>query len=288
MCFADMPSELDGNLGLFDLHLFAVDGSFHCILAAKVPARRGTAFSWSPQSDEIAYTSCAGEAGELIVVSRDGTRRMSPSAGGTCLGNRQGYPPLWSPDGSTIYCTTGGSVYAVSRATGEVRDVTGGLGRYVFGIVHSLESGTVSEFGVPGTVAVMARDGDTLQEGIFRIGAGKPEVIVAESNRSLVSFLLYGDAQGDWIVGQAEDPASPPDLLGVNVTSGEQRRLTRLNPHIDIAPQGCRRLISYHGPRGEHLRASLMLPPKPRAREDLSNDHPALLWTGAVTVQELV
>lgn len=273
MCFADFLKPPDGNLARYDLHLFAVDGSSHHVLAAGVPTRLGTTFSWSSRSDEIAYTSIGGGAGELAVVSTEG--RQVTKAGGEdmCLGDRYGYPPLWSPDGSTIYCATSGRVYAVSRATGEIQNLTEGLGKLALGVVHSVGSGTVREFDSLGSIVFPTRDRDTVRDGLYRVVEGKPSVVVPESNRSLMNLALYGDSRGDWIVGPIEDAANPPDLFAINGTTGEERRLTRLNPHIDIVEHSSRSLISYKGPKGESLRASLLLPPahKPGTR------HPTIL-----------
>ena len=261
MCFSAWPEKPAGALVRYDLHLFALDGSRHEVLAERIPGRSGTFFSWSPEGDAIAYTTYGEGPSQLVLVTPEGRQEVI-DGGEIDLGNREGYPPLWPPDGGTVYCWTySGEVYAVSRKTGEIRHLTEGLDRYVYGIVHPIQGGTVNDFGRPGSLAVMTRDFKTMREGLCRIGEGEPVALVPEQNRSLVRFLLYGDTRGDWMVGQIEDATSPPDLFGINIITGEERRLTALNPGVDAVPKGPRQLISYQGLEGKTRRAALFLPP---------------------------
>lgn len=263
MCYAGDYS--DGNVVLFDLHLFAVEGSRHDVLARRVPQAYGTAFSWSPQSDEIAYTTYGGgKPGQLIIVSLDGRQRVID--GGVELGNEEGTPPLWSSDGQTVYCWANWAVQAVFLATGEARNVTEKLGREVFGIIHPLGSGTASHFGKPGDIVVVTEDRESKRQCLFRVGDGEPTPVVPEKNRALAGLLqpFMGtgcDADDRFIVGPIEDAANPVDLFCIDVHTGEERRLTALNPHIVPVPRATARLVSFRGPDGKKLQAALCLPP---------------------------
>lgn len=273
LCFAALLAEPDGNTALFDLHLLALDGSVHRVLADRVPTRSGTAFSWSPGSDEIAYTTYQRGSGRLVVVALDGTERLAAGGERPCLGHDDGYPPLWSADGSAIYCTAGGVIYAVACGTGVVSHLTDGLTKAAVGIVHPLGQGTVCEPAGPGSLVIIARDQATVRDGLYRLADSQFTELVPEGDRSLMNLALYGDAQAAWLVGAIEDTANPPDLFAISGVTGEERRLTRLNPHIDTVQPGPQLLISYQGPQGEPLRASLRLPPdhQPGSR------HPTIL-----------
>jgi len=260
MSCAGMPETPSGNVVRWDLHLFAIDGSRHEVLVQNILQRSGTAFSWSPQSDAIAYTAHGDEAHKLFLVSMDGDQQVIDAGKGVTLSDPSAQPPLWSPNGKTVYCCNG-LVYAVSRDAERVQVLSEGVGD-AFGIFHSIGSSIASHLGEPGSVVVMTRDSTTKREGLVRLKIGcDPEVLVPENDRLLVRFLLYGDVQENHLVGQVEDGTTPPDLLIINVATGEERILTNLNPWIGAGARGPRRLISYTAPSGRELQCALFLPP---------------------------
>jgi dipeptidyl aminopeptidase/acylaminoacyl peptidase len=261
MCFSGLVEKSSkGILAYFDLHLLAVDGSRSDILVRNIPQRQGTAFSWSPGSDALAYTTQDENEGKLILVTIEGIQRRLGEEGNIDFHNPYHRPPLWSPDGKTIYCCHG-SVYAVSTITGKAQNLTTGLNRTVCGIFHSFGSGVPADFGRPGTLVVMAVNTATMQNSVFRIDAEGFTALTPEENRSRLYSLLYGDTQGTWIVGQIEDAANPPDLFALEITTLKEKHLTRLNPGIATVKQGPIKLISFPGPNGKKLQSALLLPP---------------------------
>ena len=244
------------------MHLLSVDGTRSEILAQRIPQAVGTMLAWSPDSKMIACISAESEYGSVHILFLDGHSTSFEGQENLCLGNREGYPPLWSRDGDKLYCWAKGGVQEIDRGNGEIRSVTETLeGYYVFGIFHSLGSGTASDFGEPGSIVIMARDTTTLQEGLYRIGNGNPTCVVQDRDRSLVRFLLYGDNQLDWCIGQIEDPANPPNLFAVNVRSGEEKRIALLNSVSESSGSIQTVLLQYPGPQKRNLRGALFLPP---------------------------
>lgn len=263
MCYAgDYP---DGNVVLFDLYLFAVDGSRRDVLARRVPQAYGTAFSWSPKGNAVAYTTYGGgKVGQLVIASLEGCQRVI-DGGGVELGNEEGAPPLWSSDGQTVYCWANWAIQAVSLSTGEVRNMTETLDRDVFGILYPLGSGTASDFGKPGSIVVVTEERETKRQCLFRVGDGEPRPVIPEKNRTLAGLLppFMGtgcDVDDRLIVGPIEDAANPVDLFCIDVHTGEERRLTALNPQIVPVLRATARLISFRGPDGRELRAALCFP----------------------------
>lgn len=80
--------------------------------------RRNGRFSWSPRSDEVAY-SAPGSHGGVFVLAGDGTstRRLA-------TGETDGV--AWSPRGDRVAATIGGQLSVVDRADGAVRALTKG------------------------------------------------------------------------------------------------------------------------------------------------------------------
>ena len=248
---------------VFDLHLFAVDGSRHDVLIRDVPMSWG-AFSWSPAGDAIAYTTYSEEGGpgQFVVVSLDGERRVLHDGSEVDFANEEPYPPpLWSPDGGTVYCWANRSIYAVPLATGVMENVTRELeDQTVWGFISTLGDNTVNDGGRCGTFLVLAQDRQTKRQGIYRVGNGPPEVVVPEQQRHLVNLMLYGDSNGNHIVGPIESASHPADLFRIAIATGEEEQVTRLNPALEGVSWGTARLLDHAGADGEALQGAVLLP----------------------------
>ena len=258
-----LSGELDspkGNILQYDLHLYSVDGSRRKVFAPGVIQASGMMLTWSPDSSTVACISSEPEHGGVRFLSIDGSDSAIEGRTDLSLENKEGYPPLWARDASKVYCWANGGVQEIDLRTDAIRCVTQGLRDYfVFGMFHSLNSGIASDFGNSGAILVMARHRATMQEGLYRIEDTHPVCVVQDQNRLLVRFLLYGDNQRDWCIGQIEDAASPPDLFAVNVRSGEEKRLTALNPAAATGPRQTV-MLEYPGPEDRKLRGALFLP----------------------------
>ncbi len=254
MCVADSED--------FDLHLFAVDGARHEILVQDVPTSWG-AFSWSPAGDAIAYTTSSDEGpGQLVVVSLAGEQRVLHDGSDVDFANEEPYPPpLWSPNGGTVYCWANRSIYAVPLATGVMDNVTRELeDQTVWGFISTLGDNTVNDGGRCGTFLVLAQDRQTKRQGIYRVGNGPPEVVVPEQQRHLVNLMLYGDSNGNQIVGPIESASHPADLFRIAIATGEEEQVTRLNPALEGVSWGTARLLDHAGADGEALQGAVLLP----------------------------
>lgn len=263
----------DLNVGLVDVRLFPTDGAGEpqgISLAERVPQAYAADLSWSPRSDALAYIELAPsptEPGRLCIVSVDGRERRSFGGDGANFGHRHGLqPPLWSPDGQTLYAyATGprraGTVLAVDRHSGAMRDLGEQLGGIVSELVTRDGSGTACDFGAPGTVAVLAVDPQTRRIGLFQLGDGKPERLVPDTFQGLRGLSYSGDCGERWVVGPASSGAHPHfDLYAFDTHSRTGRRVTALNDHLSRLPRLESFMIPMEGPDGTPRQAALWLP----------------------------
>ncbi len=245
-----------------DLHVFAVDGSHRAVIARCIPMIWGT-FSWSPASDAIAYTTYDyGEPGKLVVAALTGEQRVLHDGSEVDFTSEEPYPPpLWSPDGETLYCGNFRDVFAVTLATGAMENITRDLEQHtVWGCVSTLGDNTVNDGGRPGSVLVVTQDRQTKQQGIYRVGNGQPEVVVPEQQRHLINLMLYGDSNDEHIVGPVESAAHPMDLFRIAIATGQEEQVTRLNPELVGVSWGEARLLDHEGVDGEALQGAVLLP----------------------------
>ena len=253
----------------FDLHLFAADGSRREVLVRSANLSWG-AFTWSPAGDAIAYTTYSDdEPGRLVLVSLDGSQRVLHDGSEIDVGNEEPYPPpLWSADGETVYCWAEREIYAFSVSTGAIENITGELENHrVWGFISTLGNNTVNDGGRPGTFLVMTYHRQTRKQGIYRVGYGQPEVVLPEQQRHLLDLTLYGDSNRDRIIGIIESATQPPDLFQIEIATGEEERITRLNPALEGVSAGAARLLEFAGVDGEALQGVVLLPPEYQAGE---------------------
>lgn len=246
----------------FDLHLFAVDGSRREVLARKLPSLWGT-FSWSPASDAIAFTTYREDGpGQLVSVSLAGEQRVLHDGSEVDFAMEEPYPPpLWSADGKTIYCGNFRDVYAVTHATGVMENLTQDLEHHsAWGCISTLGNNTVNDGGRPGTVLVLTQDRQTKRQGVYSVGNGPPEVVLPERQSHLINLMLYGDSDDEHIVGPIESAAHPADLFRIAIATGEEHRVTRLNPALEDVSWGTAKLLDHTGANGEALQGAVLLP----------------------------
>ena len=249
--------------GNFDLHLFGVDDSRHEVLTADIPSLWG-AFSWSPAGDAIAYTTYGeDEPGQLLLVSLSGEQRVLHDGSEIDFGSEEPYPPpLWSTDGTTVYCGNMRDVYAVPLASGVMQNITRDLEDHtVWGCISTLGSNTVNDGGRPGDVLVLTQDRRSKRHGIYRVRNGRPEVMLPEKQRHLINLMLYGDSNRRHVVGPIESAARPADLYRIDIATGEEEQVTRLNPSLEAVSWGTARLLDHAGADGEALQGAILLPP---------------------------
>ena len=245
-----------------ELHLFAVDDSHREVLVQAIPTIWGT-FSWSPAGDAIAYTTYGDdEPGKLVVVSLAGEQRVLHDGSDVDFANEEPYPPpLWSPDGEKVYCWANRSIYAVSLSTGAMEIITRELEHHtVWGFINALGNNTVNDGERPGDVLVLAQHRQSKRQGIYRVGNGQPEVVLPEQQRHLINLMLYGDSNGSHIVGPIESASHPADLFRIAIATGEEERVTRLNPSLEGVSWGTARLLDHAGADGEALQGAVLLP----------------------------
>ena len=245
-----------------DLQLFAVDGSHREVLVQAIPTIWGT-FSWSPAGDAIAYTTYGDdEPGKLVVVSLAGEQRVLHDGSDVDFASEEPYPPpLWSPDGKTVYCWANRAIYAISLSSGAMENITQDLEHHtVWGFISTLGNNTVNDGGRRGDVLVLTQDRRSKRQGIYRVGNGKPEVVLPEQQRHLINLMLYGDSNRQHIVGPIESASQPADLFRIAIATGEEERVTRLNPSLEGVSWGTARLLDHTGADGEALQGAVLLP----------------------------
>lgn len=260
----ELGERRDLNVSLADLRVFAVDGSGDRLVASRVAQAYATDFSWSPRGDALAYTAldgAPGRPGRLVVAGPDG--RAIATFGGTgdrSFGKASGFaPPLWSADGEKVFAYGGragvGTVYAVTLATGTVRDLGAPLGRVVDGMVSRAGDGVAPSFGQPGTVLAVTLHPTTRRAGLFRLGDDAPTPIIPERGGGLREVLVNGDVGRRLIIKPTSD-----GVYALDVLAGEGRRLLAFNPHLERLPRLVSELIPMPGLQGEALHAAVWLP----------------------------
>ena len=203
----------DGNSVLSDLHLLAVDGSRHDVLRREVPMSFGTTFSWSPNSDALAYHTYGGGPGRVALLALDGAERVLDDGSEVDFGHEEPYPPpLWSADGRFLYCWTVDcqEVYRLATDTGARQNMAPDQRDYrLLGPTYPLTGMIASDFGRPGTVVAVGRHRRTSGEALLRLTGGEPEEVLPNKERSLLDVAARSDNDGRCHRQHRREPRAP-------------------------------------------------------------------------------
>ena len=258
----DLGDEIGASQGAFDLRVFTrSDHSIHK-MASRIPMDMGTAVCWSPDGTRLALrTAGPGLKGDCLVVAVAGgetinlTEKLPQNFGDPYV------PPCWSDDGRTIYCVSGGHLWAIPADGGASARVSrGGTGRHITDIVPHGHGRAWSTDGGR-SVVVASRENDTLRAGFewkIDLGSGRRSTL-------LIDDKMYGEVvvalDGSRVVfWSPRTRAHPPDLWAAGAEFREPRRVSHANPRLDGYRFGTSRLIHWRSVDGLALCGALLLP----------------------------
>jgi|GEM_PF-3751616 len=259
----------DAPVPSFDLHIVEADGPGYRVVVEDVPQEMGDAFSFSPDGGAVALTTFGRGPGQLLLAAPDGSCRELHDGRSVDLGNEEGAPPLWSAAGDAVYCWADMAIHRVDVRSGAVTTLPGPADRSVYGMLSTAGSGIAEDIGRSGTVIVMAQHRGSRKQGLWRLGAGEPEVVVPEGNRSLLDVFLCGDVRGSRVVGPVQDAAHPPEVFLFDLAQAPTpgRQISRINPAWPSRAAQPPRLLPWRDAQGGRRLAALLLPPAHREGE---------------------
>lgn len=260
------PGDPTRQQGYFDLVILPLRGGPPLVVAEQVPQSYGVAFTWSPDSRALAYTTRErGQPGRLFVVPADASAPPRDLTAGLAVDFGRDYDgPCWSADGRTVYSLADGAVWSFAADGSGHRTVRPELGRDV--------RGWLQPFGQPalwmpdaGAVLLLVRDPATKGEGLARLdlqtGAAQLLTEGAQAfagSAGLVLAEAAADGSACYVFSEAAD--HPPELWRVSTDSGAMHRLVALNPALDDVERGRARLETWRASDGEVRRGALLLP----------------------------
>ncbi len=232
------------------------------IVATDAPLASG-ALSWSPDGAALAYaTNGYGARGDVILVPlTGGTPRNLTPAPHPYFGH-QYRPPLWDPQGESIYAVGGGGVWRIPVAGGGPAELTSLPSVHVTGVVARSREGRLWS-PHPHSLIAMTVDSLTLQAGFYSIDLATGRATVLEQEDASWDDALAASISGDGetVVFVRQDPRHSPDLWVVRAADFRSaRRLTHANHELEQYALGESRLLEWRSTNGAVLRGTLILP----------------------------
>jgi dipeptidyl aminopeptidase/acylaminoacyl peptidase len=250
---------------LYDILVYSPPTKQGRIVASRVPlGAEGSALSWSPDSDRIAFkTASLNAREECFVVAVSGTATNVTSNLGTSLSGLGSQPPLWDALGQHVFFVGADTLWKASITSGSSQKVIAIPGRTINLISAALPGQLWVQDGGHSTT-VMTFDGEEKRTGFFRIdltsgASGR----LREENKSFSTPLEYATAvsrDGEQIVYLAQDTQHSLDLWMSNAAFTDPRQVTHSNPQLERYAMGEGRVISWNGLDGELLHGALLLP----------------------------
>jgi len=262
LCFESPASQQV----LYDLVVYSFRTKESRIVASRVAlAAEGSAVSWSPDSERIAFRTAGMNSREdyFVVAASGGTVRNLTSDLQANFSNVGSQPPLWDASGQHVFFVGADSVWKSSIASRTSQRVAAIPGQTI-DLIPARSPGQLWAHDGGRSTSVITFDRETKRVGFFRIDLTTGEwVRLREENKSLASPLEYATAvstDGQQVVYLAQDAQHSFDLWVSDTSFGDPRQLTHSNPHLEAYAMGQTHVISWSSLDGELLHGALLLP----------------------------
>lgn len=256
------------------LRVYSLADGTEKILADSVVAEDPAEFSWSPDSNRIAYVSRGGEAmgtWSAYVVAVDGSAKamLTLPTGQQLKGVRWG-PMLWSADGARLYLldTPQGAEAATERSCIWELPADGRVGRRLV----TMADRRIEDIVIPASRNTYWSDrGDSMilrthapqtkQHGFYRLDVRTGKTTRIAEYDAYLQHRLQGGVTGPKQVAYfREDAAHAPEIHLLDMETGRSKQLSRLHAGLTDYAMGKTRLIEWQSLKGEPLQGTLLLP----------------------------
>lgn len=245
---------------LFDLVVLSLSNASPRVAATAIQqAPLGLSVSWSPDSKLIGYMS----SGDCFIVpsdnsgaSRSATKAVHPRF------IDSGQPPIWDANGHSINCLTIDSVWRISIADGEAREIAKLPGKNIRRIIAKEDRYLWSPDG-GNALLIATRDNESKQSGFYKVDFADGKVI--RQIETDMEFAGSPDIQvtpsGQEVLFVSEDALHGKDIWKVPATfASPPRRVTEIAPIFAQYALGSSELIHWKSSDGTPLRGILLLP----------------------------
>jgi dipeptidyl aminopeptidase/acylaminoacyl peptidase len=248
---------------LFDLVVVDLpDGSCHTV-ATRQPMKYGISFSWSPNSDRLAFiTAVQPDKGDCFVADTSKAEPVLCTKGTHHTFYTEHAAPLWDSEGRSFYCLSDGEVWRV-EVTGKTTRVTKDWKKEAL-VILAREPGQFWSPDGGRSLVVITRDKESKSFGFYRVELETGEAAQLWEGNVRFHYNLEFNYQvtpdGRQIVYAAEDATHPTDLWVAETPFNRPRRLTQVNPQPEHNAFVNSRRISWRGIDGDTLGGMLVLP----------------------------
>lgn len=265
---------------LFDVHVVPLFKNQDRVIASEVPMEYdGQAFSWSPDSSQLAF--CTGgmdvAIGDCSVADlRSGTRRNVTNFPAGQPGVSRVSRPLWDAQGR-IYFLRDGALWRSGDGERKATMIASVRNRRIVSLIS--RDGNLLWQTTSGTTLVVTHDDLQKQDGFYTIALATGTVRKRWEEGQCytcagLSPPVIVSADGSSIAYAVEDAAHEPDLWTSSASFTTPVQLTHLNPQFDHYALGAARLVRWRDNDGEILHGALLLPPDYRKGQR----YPLLVW----------
>jgi len=275
--------------GKFSLSVYSLDTHVEKIIDASVSPGDPAMFSWSPQSDRIAYATHEGATLNdwvaYAVNVRDGQRVRLAAPKGQVFSTLGWGAPLWDRSGNRIYLLDmsfagerlGASprLWSIGADGHDARQIGVIPGRSILDIVTTPDRNSYWPLDDGASMVVRTTATDTRKDGLYRIdlrtGAAQ-QIVEVDARIERPLSAPAGDSRH--VAFFQTDVGRAPEVHVLDLQTRAVRQVTRLHPELLEVAMGKSQLIEWLSPTGERLRGAVLLPPDARAGKPL----PLVVW----------
>jgi dipeptidyl aminopeptidase/acylaminoacyl peptidase len=256
---------------IFSLNVVDLKTAQNHVLASQIRLDYdGVAFSWSPDSQRIAFhTGGMNERNYDCYVIGTGIAGATPRNVShlPALHNhasRKSDAPLWDRNGHEIYFLREGAIWRANELGNTAEKVGTIADRDVIQIISSTPNMTWSPSGTH-SIVLLTHDGNNKQDGVYELNVanGQSSVLLEKGEcytcvESFRHFVVAADKLR--VLYLAEDAQHDDSLRMTDYTFHKDVQLVSLNQQLDQFKTGAARLIRWMDDDGEELNGALLLP----------------------------
>ena len=255
---------------LYDLVVLPTDSSGPITVASNIPQTYGVSFSWSPDSQYIAYTTQKilassveeqTDEGELFLVSADGATAPRKLSNTETPNLGQNYEtPRWSQDGKEIYCLTSSGVWITATEESSCRNLTVNSD---IEVLYWIQRPLLNLFTLwdNNKIPLAFRNPQSLNSGLAFLNVETGEnTVLFEDAQNFTADVLSTEMGNNGDLYFALEATDTPAEIWCVTRDKETKQLFVPNPDLSEVAFGKSRLISWRGYDGSECFGALMLP----------------------------
>lgn len=255
----------DSHQLLYNLNVISIDtGKVHHVIPG-VRMTYSRPISWAPNSKLFSYTTSgllADRSCHIVDIESNSEKIIKSDK--YKFGANPFAAPAWDRTSSKIYLISNNELVEILVSSGEIKQVTSNINRYISGVVTERTNNTNLIAEINGQFIIATKNEKNHDVGFYAIEGrtGKSTNIVEfkKSFGGIISHTMDMVSISNSIYYIAQSSSEPQNIWRIDTASKNTLQITNINPFVDKYKMGQSQLIEWKDDYGRILKGALLLP----------------------------